>query len=83
METFDEMLKAYTKIRHEITEDLKNPVYEQKECWYRCGNTAIHAAAHSGHLELVKFLISHGGNMANAHGQSAKDILSWKWRGCM
>jgi hypothetical protein len=54
MKTFDEMLKAYTVIGHETetTEDLEQDLYKQMECWYRCGNTAIHAAAHSGDLEL-------------------------------
>jgi hypothetical protein len=75
---FDEMLLACTVIQHKTTEGLEQDVYKQMECWYRCGNAAIHAAAHSGDLKLVEFLMYHGGDMTNAHGQSAKDIVRWK-----
>jgi hypothetical protein len=73
---FDEMLLACPVVEHNTTEGLEQNVY--KQCWYRCGNATIHAAAHSGDLKLVEFLMYHGGDMKNAHGRTAKDILRWK-----
>jgi hypothetical protein len=75
---FDDMLQTYTIFDHETTKGLEQEVDRDKSCWYRCGNTAVHAAAHSGNINLGEFLEDHGGYSFNAHGQSAKDILRWK-----
>ena len=53
----------------EILESAQDPIAYANHADY-AGNTALHAAALKGHMEIVKVLVQHGANVSPVNGEN-------------